>query len=137
VKTEEGSAGRLTWQRIDWLETAVCSIPCNPGASITLAKSLSLPMEQPTTKSKDELEEDRFLADIERVRTGAISVRNIAAHWSKAGRDLSPEYIEHLLAAHTELSALVETYLPASEPEGTDTAPCVLTLPQKPHLTLG
>jgi HK97 family phage prohead protease len=123
----------LTWRRIDWLETAVCAIPCNPGATIMLAKSLALEMPVPSEQSPEEREEERFLADMERVRTGAISVRNIAAHWCKEGRALSPCHLAALRDAQAELAALVPEPDPATAEDpimGQEAAPCLLQLPQ-------
>jgi HK97 family phage prohead protease len=144
---------RIVWKRIDWLETAVCSVPCNPGAVIALGKSLGLEMETPdpepgdaadlTQKKNDEAdtteptagltkaerEEARFLADVERVRTGAVSVGNIVRHWRKEGRDLSPDVISGLTQAVTELRSVLESNPAAVVPEAEQAAPCLLTLP--------
>jgi hypothetical protein len=144
---DRGSDGVLVWKRIDWMETAICAIPCNPGATIALAKSFGLTMESPLPGSNEEREEARFLSDVDRVRTGAVSIGNIARHWKKSGRDLSPEQLERLTAATNELLALLETNpvalvgeaLPVPNGdggEGKDTGPCVLRLPDKLHLTL-
>lgn len=133
------NADTLVWKRIDWMETAICAIPCNPGATITLAKSMGIDMAEikgVDTMTAAEKEEARFLADLERVRTGAVSVDNIVRHWKKEGRDLSPEYIAKLSEAHTQLAALLEPYLAAAGDEGEQTAPCLLTLPKVPTLVL-
>lgn len=150
--TEEGEdqRPRMTWKRIDWLETAVCSVPCNPGATITLAKSLGIdmaPVSEPEAApeaapasepelTKAEREEARFLSDVERVRTGAVSVGNIVRHWRKEGRDLSPAIIAGLSEAVTELRTVLEPHPAAEVPEAEQTDPCLLTLPPVVQLHL-
>ena len=43
---EERDDGVKVWKRIDWLETALVSIPANTGATLAFAKSLGLDMEE-------------------------------------------------------------------------------------------
>jgi len=43
---EDRDDGIKVWRRIEWLETAVVALPANPGATLTLAKSLGLDMEE-------------------------------------------------------------------------------------------
>ena len=99
----------LVWRSIDWLETAVVSIPCNAGAQITFAKGLGLDMLKPETE-QDLTEEERFFSDLARCKGGAEAVRNITKHWRKDGRVLSPEHLEHLLAAQAMLAEALQPY---------------------------
>jgi hypothetical protein len=98
----------LVWKRIDWMETAVCAIPCNPGASIQLAKSMGLDM--PDLRDDSDLEQTRFLANVERVRTAALSISNIRKHWQKEGADLCPEQLAALMGAFEQLADLLEIH---------------------------
>lgn len=173
----------LVWKRIDWLETAICAIPCNPGASIQLAKSMGLEMRDPRGGQPQE-EEARFLSNVERVEKGAESIRNILRHWTKEGRDLSPEVVQRLSVAYDVFAEAVPETDPVTKAirealavakagrvlssanrtavngamtalqevcdrddasragddtatdEGKHAGPCVLRLPEKPHLVL-
>lgn len=129
----ERAGDLLTWKRIDWLETAICAIPCNPGATIQLAKSLGLNADLPREQTKDEAEEERFLQDMERVRTGAESVQNIHRHWQKEGRILTAEHRLRLAEARDILAGVLEPYpTPGEEPAPQG----ALSLPQLPDLAL-
>jgi len=82
---EDRDDGIKVWRRIDWLETALVSIPANPGATMAFAKSLGLDMEQQTIAPDIELGAVPFgdlpLADEERPwdkRGASKRVRNWA-----------------------------------------------------------
>jgi hypothetical protein len=113
------------------METAICAIPCNPGATIQLAKSLSLPMDRPTEKTKEEAEEDRFLDDMKRLTGGAEAVRNYHRHLQKQGLVLIGEHRERLTQTQAILAELLEPYLAGdgeAAPQGAPSLPNVPTL---------
>jgi hypothetical protein len=126
----------LVWKRIDWMETAICAIPCNPGATLTLAKSMGLTMDAikaTPAKPREQSEEGRFLDDLERVRTGMESVQNITRHWHKQGRILTAEHRATLMQAQATLTGLLEPYPVVAEepaPQG------ALSLPDMDALAL-
>jgi HK97 family phage prohead protease len=135
----EVSGDVLTWKRIDWLETAVVSIPCNPGATIPFAKGLGLDMELPVAALTDEekqlAEERRFADDLTRGRAALTGAVNIARHWRKERRLLSDEHVATMRQLARDLSDVTEPYpSPAAAPEAEDADPCVLRLPERLRL---
>jgi HK97 family phage prohead protease len=104
----------LVWRKIDWLETAVVSIPCNPGACITFAKGLGLDMPTPELL-QDLSEEERFFTDLKRGKGAIEAVRNIAAHWQKEGRLLAPEQVADLQALQDLLAGVLQPHVANAE----------------------
>ena len=116
------------------LEVSPCTIPCCPDADFAVAKALGIPLLRYDPKPKDEAEEDRFLADLERVMGGVESIRNIHRHWQKAGRVLSSANMTRLEQCHELLgSVLAEANPPPAEEPGKQGG---LSLPRVDVLTL-
>ncbi len=117
---ETGEEG-LVWRRVDWMENAVCTIPCNQEAVREFGKSLGLAMEAPvvapseppplTEEEAEALEDARAFDDLKRMRASLTSIENITTHWQqKHGRALSPEYRAELEQASLTIAAILEPH---------------------------
>lgn len=92
----------------DLLEISLVSIPCNPGAVTTLAKSLHLALPtEPTEEFGDieDPEERRVRSELKRLAGATEALRNFARHVTKSGGAPSAEVIA---AALSPISDAVE-----------------------------
>jgi len=131
----------LTWKNIDWLETAVVTIPCNQEAIVGFAKGLGLTLDLPQDLTQDEAEEARFLDDLQRLTGGAESVRNYHRHLLKQGLVLTAAHRADLTQAQAVIAEVLEPYPAPDEepaPQGALSLPTVsaLALPTPQGLAL-
>jgi len=94
----------------DLLELSAVTIGANMDADLQLGKSLGLAMDRPWLRKEDRIiagvaladledpEELRFYDDLDRALKALIGIDNIARHWLKEGRALSPETLEALMS---------------------------------------
>ena len=117
----EVTGEELTWTNIEWMETALVTLPCNRGAVIPFAKGLGVDTDRPDAEPEDKqvAEEQRALKTIKALHGNMESLTSIITHWYKEGRAPSKELLDAfaefrkwqvVMEGQSLRAALVEAY---------------------------
>lgn len=100
-----------TWhwtQNCRLMEVSLVTIPCNPGATMELAKALGFEMKNALDELAKPTEEARVIADLDRLSKATESLRNITRHWDKEGGAPSANLVTSVLSPISMIVEIVE-----------------------------